>query len=148
MKRRLLSILICLVMIVSLVPAAALADSRPVAAISAAVKAPTFGETPDMDPTFETVLEGAVTLGTVYWFKIDKTMHTGSSTDTWEAMTASETFDMNHHYKVNMSVIAADGYYFQNNFSGTVNGQQCEVNTSYMALGMNVVFLTYVFKDV
>ena len=148
MKRRLLSIIICLVMIVSLVPAAALADSQPVAAISAAVKAPTFGETPDMDPTFETVLEGAVTLGTVYWFKIDKTMHTGSSTDPWEEMTASETFDMNHYYKVNMSVSAADGYYFQNNVKGTVNGQQCEVNTSYMALGMNVVFLTYVFKDV
>ena len=112
--------------------------------IAATITAPTVGVTPDTNPTLESTPANGVTPGTVYWFKIAKDVYTGGSTDPWEAMAASETFDMDHLYKVNLSASLKSGFSFASSVSGTVNEKQCDVIDLF---GQGKV-LSYVFKDV
>ena len=146
MKKRFLSVLLCLIMALGLLPTAAFAGGTApltITSVAATITAPTFGMKPDTNPTLTSMPANGVMPGTVYWFKIAKTMYTGGSTGSWEAMAASETFDMEHYYKVNISAAAKSGVTFQSGVSGTVNGEECTVTDLF---GQGKV-LSYVFPE-
>ena len=146
MKRRLLSIIICLVMIVSLVPAAALADSMTITSIAATITAPEAGKAPDNMPTFTSTPADGVTPSSVTWKKLakDKDPDTTKAKD-WTFLNKDEAFDVNHYYMVFIYAGPKTGFPIDANFSGTVNGQPCKAG---VIPGLNQAYLSYVFTDV
>ena len=146
MKRRLLSIIICLVMILSLVPAAALADSMTITSIAATITAPEAGKAPDNMPTFTSTPADGVTPSSVTWKKLakDKDPDTTKAED-WTFLNKDEAFDVNHYYMVFIYAGPKTGFTIDANFSGTVNGQPCKAG---VIPGLNQAYLSYVFKDV
>ena len=146
MKRRLLSIIICLVMILSLVPAAALADSMTITSIAATITAPEAGKAPDNMPTFTSTPADGVTPSSVTWKKLakDKDPDTTKAKD-WTFLNKDEAFDVNHYYMVFIYAGPKTGFTIDANFSGTVNGQPCKAG---VIPGLNQAYLSYVFKDV
>ena len=144
MKKRILSIMLCLVMLVGLIPAAALAEetaTTEISSIAAMITAPAIGETPAATATLTPA--GGVTCGKVFWFKLSdsKNLETASTED-WSAMDAGETFDIGYYYKVNISAAKAEGFTFADSVSGSVNEQSCTVTNMFGA----AMVLTYVFE--
>ncbi len=147
MKRRLLSMVICLLMIVSLVPAAALADDMTITSIAATITAPEAGKTPDEMPTSlaSTPADG-VKHSSVAWKKLakDKDPDTTKVED-WTFLNENEAFDVNHYYYM-VFIYAAPktGFTIDKDFSGTVNGQPCKAG---VIPALNQAYLSCVFKD-
>ena len=147
MKKRILSIMLCLVMLVGLIPAAALAEetaTTEISNIAAMITAPAIGKTPATTATL-TPADGLV-CAQVAWFKLSdsKDPETASPED-WSPMDAGdagETFDIGYYYKVNISAAKAEGFTFAGSVSGSVNGQSCTVTDIFGAAKV----LTYVFE--
>lgn len=144
MKKRILSIMLCLVMLVGLIPAAALAEetaTTEISNIAAMITAPAIGKTPATTATL-TPADGLV-CAQVAWFKLSdsKNLETASTED-WSAMDAGETFDIGYYYKVNISAAKAEGFTFADSVSGSVNEQSCTVTNMFGA----AMVLTYVFE--
>ena len=144
MKKRILSIMLCLVMLVGLIPAAALAEetaTTEISSIAAMITAPAIGETPAATATL-TPADGLV-CARVAWFKLsDSKDPETASTEDWSAMDAGETFDIGYYYKVNISAAKAEGFTFADSVSGSVNEQSCTVTNMFGA----AMVLTYVFE--
>ena len=147
MKKRILSIMLCLVMLVGLIPAAALAEetaTTEISNIAAMITAPAIGKTPATTATL-TPADGLV-CAQVAWFKLSdsKDPETASPED-WSPMDAGdagETFDIGYYYKVSISAAKAEGFTFAGSVSGSVNGQSCTVTDIFGAAKV----LTYVFE--
>ena len=147
MKKRILSIMLCLVMLVGLIPAAALAEetaTTEISNIAAMITAPAIGKTPATTATL-TPADGLV-CAQVAWFKLSdsKDPETASPED-WSPMDAGdagETFDIGYYYKVNISAAKAEGFTFADSVSGSVNEQSCKVTDMFGAAKV----LTYVFE--
>ncbi len=147
MKRRLLSMVICLLMIVSLVPAAALADDMTITSIAATITAPEPGKTPDEMPTSLTSTPAdGVKHSSVAWKKLakDKDPDTTKVED-WTFLNENEAFDVNHYYMVFIYAAPKTGFTIDKDFSGTVNGQPCKAG---VIPALNQAYLSCVFKDV
>ena len=144
MKKRILSIMLCLVMLVGLIPAAALAEetaTTEISSIAAMITAPAIGETPAATATLTPA--GGVTCGLVFWFKLsDSKNPEAASTEEWIAIEDGETFDIGYYYKVNISAAKAEGFTFADSVSGSVNEQSCTVTNMFGA----AMVLTYVFE--
>ena len=145
MKKRILSIMLCLVMLVGLIPAAALAEetaTTEISNIAAEITAPAISETPATTATL-TPADGLV-CAQVAWFKLSdsKDPETAPLED-WSSMDAGETFEIGYYYKVNIFVSKAEGISFADSVSGSVNEKPCTVTD---IAPLNAKALTYVFE--
>ena len=144
MKKRILSILLCVVMLVGLIPAAALAEeteTTEISSIAATITAPTIGETPAATATLTPA--GGVMCAQVAWFKLSYSNNpkTASAED-WSTMAAGETFDIGYYYMVNIFATKTEGFSFADSVSGSVNEKPCTVTdiASLMAKALTYVF--------
>ncbi len=145
MKKRILSIMLCLVMLVGLIPAAALAEetaTTKINSIAAMITAPAISETPAATATL-TPADG-LECAQVAWFKLSdsKDPETAPLED-WSSMDAGETFEIGYYYKVNIFVSKAEGISFADSVSGSVNEKPCTVTD---IAPLNAKALTYVFE--
>ena len=145
MKKRILSIMLCLVMLVGLIPAAALAEetaTTEISSIAAMITAPAIGENPAATAAL-TPADGLV-CAQVAWFKLSDSNNreTASATD-WIAMENGETFARGYYYKVNIFVSKAEGISFADSVSGSVNEKPCTVTD---IAPLNAKALTHVFE--
>ena len=144
MKKRILSIMLCLVMLVGLIPAAALAEetaTTEISSIAAMITAPDIDKTPAATATL-TPADGLV-CAQVAWFKLANSEDPNSKTADWIAMGEDETFAIGYYYKVNIFVTKTEGFTFADSVSVSVNEKPCTV-TDIAAL--NAKALTYVFE--
>ena len=144
MKKRILSIMLCLVMLVGLIPAAALAEetaTTEISSIAAMITAPDIDKTPAATATL-TPADGLV-CAQVAWFKLANSEDPNSKTADWIAMNEDETFAIGYYYKVNIFVTKTEGFTFADSVSVSVNEKPCTV-TDVAAL--NAKALTYVFE--
>ena len=144
MKKRILSIMLCLVMLVGLIPAAALAEetaTTEISSIAAMITAPDIDKTPAATATL-TPADGLV-CAQVAWFKLANSEDPNSKTADWIAMNEDETFAIGYYYKVNIFVTKTEGFTFADSVSVSVNEKPCTV-TDIAAL--NAKALTYVFE--
>ena len=144
MKKRILSIMLCLVMLVGLIPAAALAEetaTTEISSIAAMIAAPDIDKTPAATATL-TPADGLV-CAQVAWFKLANSEDPNSKTADWIAMNEDETFAIGYYYKVNIFVTKTEGFTFADSVSVSVNEKPCTV-TDIAAL--NAKALTYVFE--
>ncbi|MGN0715531.1 MAG: hypothetical protein ACI4LN_06885, partial [Anaerovoracaceae bacterium] len=131
MKKRLVSIVLAICMVLVLVPTAAFAAEGdpapvPVKKIAVTVDEPVIGEKPDYNPvyTMETA-EGSVQQGwsvIVTWCKIPEDDLAGTDKDPWEKMQVGETFEAGHYYYVGIAFSNHKDYPFTENTTATVNG--------------------------
>ena len=144
MKKRILSIMLCLVMLVGLIPAAALAEetaTTEISSIAAEITDPAIGETQATTAAL-TPADGLV-CAQVAWFKLANSEDPNSKTADWIAMNEDETFAIGYYYKVNIFVTKTEGFTFADSVSVSVNEKPCTV-TDIAAL--NAKALTYVFE--
>ena len=146
MKKRILSIMLCLVMLVGLIPAAALAEetaTTEISSIAAMITAPDIDKTPAATATL-TPADGLV-CAQVAWFKLANSEDPKSEAADWIAMDEKETFAIGYYYKVNIFVTNTNTevFTFAKSVSGSVNDKPCTVTD---IAPLNAKALTYVFE--
>lgn len=143
---KLISVLLCCVLMLGLMPITAFAADTPVTKITASVTAPVLGQTPDYAPVIVGTPADSVILTDVEWFKCDADSFTDTEEDTWEFMEADEVFAEGYYYSVDMLFFTEDGYKITEATTGTVNGMPH--NDAYGGIydGDNSAYLCGVFE--
>ena len=133
MKKRIVSIVLAICMVLVLVPTAAFAGegdpepvpSGPVERIRVTVDDPVIGRVPDYNPvyTMETS-EGSVQQDwtrITKWCKISKDAYTGTKKDIWTEMGANDVFEEGYYYYVGIAFENKENYPFTTGTTATVN---------------------------
>ena len=138
MKRKALSLLLVLVMLLSLLPVSALADNTVIPSAAVTITPPAVGASPDYNP----VLPAGVP-----YYSDDHSGDQYQNDVSWYDMTMSrqltvseDTFEVGHQYRMWMYLTANDGYTFSGATTATVNGQPAETRIYHGQLRIDYTF--------
>ncbi|MDD6033478.1 MAG: hypothetical protein PUC47_08390 [Oscillospiraceae bacterium] len=128
MKKQVLCLLLCCVMVLGLLPMTAFAeDPTPVTNIAVTVDQPVVGETPDFIPAFTAEPANSVRLdlgnedGYCFWFKIAEGDYTGTDEDDWILMDEDDEFEEGYYYSVDVYFNPKENYAFTSETAATLN---------------------------
>ena len=121
MKKRILSILLCLCMVLMLCPVTAFAEE--ITEIAVTVDEPVIGANPDYTPEFTATPEGSVTLDEFFWYKISEDDYTGTNEDAWDEISADDVFEEGYYYSVELFFTPNENYSLNEDMTAAVNGK-------------------------
>ena len=123
MRKKLLSILLAMVMVLGLLPTVAFASVGELTDLSITIKTPTEGKNFDVSPVAVYSPQGSMEIEEVVWYKISANDYEAGTENVWETVSEGEVAKMEYLYMPLIKInIAQDSYVAQNaelEFNGT-----------------------------
>ncbi len=138
MKKRILSILLCLCMVLMLCPVTAFAEGEALEEITEIavydVKTPVIDEHPDYGSwLYSSTPSGVVNVG-LQWYQISKEAYTGAAGDSWQLINSGYSCSKDYYYKAVFSVRVGNSvtetHTIPNTVKATINGETCDVQVA------------------
>ncbi len=134
MKKKFISILLCLCMVFMLFPVTALAEGETPEQVTEIViydlKIPIVGEHPNYSSwMYSSTPSRSINVG-LQWYQISKEAYPGAADDAWQLINSGYLYSSDYYYKavfsVRVSTNPEKNYIIPNNVNATINGKECD----------------------
>ena len=135
MKKRFISILLCLCMVFMLFPVTALAEGETPEQVTEIViydlTIPIVGEHPNYPSwMYSSTPSRSINVG-LQWYQISKGAYPGATDDDWQLINSGYLYSSDYYYKavfsVRVSTNPEKNYIIPNNVNATINGKECDI---------------------
>ena len=135
MKKRFISILLCLCMVFMLFPVTALAEGETPEQVTEIViydlTIPIVGEHPNYPSwMYSSTPSRSINVG-LQWYQISKEEYPGATDDDWQLINSGYLYSSDYYYKavfsVRVSTNPEKNYIIPNNVNATINGKECDI---------------------
>ena len=135
MKKRFISILLCLCMVFMLFPVTALAEGETPEQVTEIViydlTIPIVGEHPNYPSwMYSSTPSRSINVG-LQWYQISKEAYPGAADDDWQLINSGYLYSSDYYYKavfsVRVSTNPEKNYIIPDNVNATINGKECDI---------------------